>query len=575
MPRAPTLRVRALADLARQLRFGSELAAARQLERTEKLLLELLAQHAEGTQSPALPESWVVFRITGLRTDDEREGPDKPTSERGQPASIVMDALLSDLAALISRLSSASRQTAKTLPGRWLSVDDLRARWGVSAKTLERAQRQGLASRRVSLARGRERSVFSMEMVRAFERAFGAPGQRRRFTSRIASSERAAIIRRAIAYHARLGWSLHRCAARLAMRHGRTRQGIARVLREHDRRSTTPIFHERGPVRAAEARLIDQRVRSGEAIAQIATSVGRSPASAYRLAHAARARWLRQLQLQASTSPMFARPDAGEVFLGTREVGSGLGQSGTMSLRVFADLARSHAPPDVERELALASACAFLVWRAQGAIARLLPGSTRLAHHIDLIETDLRWASRLKAELVRDHLPGAVRSAQSRLDTPLESLETSKAAAIARCVLDATIEAIDAFDPFKGGRLAAPITVWVSRAIARWVQGEREAPARAATRAQPRAQPRARPLHEIEIDDWTRRVHPWQTVLEPPPELAQSLKKLSERDRLVLERRFGYDGSPPASGVQVARELGTSVSVIRAIERRAVASIRS
>ena len=56
MPRLSALRTRALAELARQLRFESADAARRQLGRAEQLAVELLEGAAEKDAAPAFPE---------------------------------------------------------------------------------------------------------------------------------------------------------------------------------------------------------------------------------------------------------------------------------------------------------------------------------------------------------------------------------------------------------------------------------------------------------------------------------------------------------------------------------------
>src|SRR5205823_1057158 len=108
MPRLPTLRTRVLQELARQLRFESAGAARRQLARAEELALQLLEESGPaGAAGPdRFPEEWVVFRITGLRTEPAG-GPGDGVVARG--------ALLSDLPALIDRLSAAAKLTERDL----------------------------------------------------------------------------------------------------------------------------------------------------------------------------------------------------------------------------------------------------------------------------------------------------------------------------------------------------------------------------------------------------------------------------------------------------------------------------
>ncbi|MCW5765942.1 MAG: hypothetical protein KIT68_08190, partial [Phycisphaeraceae bacterium] len=130
MPPSSRLRVSALAELARQLRFIPAEAARRHLARVEALA---------GRVDPAgtYPEDWVVLQVTGFRPD------------LAEPALIVGAALIADLPALAERLSITARQRADDLaPGQWLTAGELTARWHVTPRTLARLRRRGLLCRR-------------------------------------------------------------------------------------------------------------------------------------------------------------------------------------------------------------------------------------------------------------------------------------------------------------------------------------------------------------------------------------------------------------------------------------------
>ena len=87
MPAFAKLRIAALDDLARQLRFAPPETLRRQLERAEQLAAEI-------DPSINYPEDWIVFRITGYRAD------------MPAPATIVGEALLGDIGILVERLSA-------------------------------------------------------------------------------------------------------------------------------------------------------------------------------------------------------------------------------------------------------------------------------------------------------------------------------------------------------------------------------------------------------------------------------------------------------------------------------------
>ncbi len=89
MPPLPRLRVSALGELAKQLRFAPREALLRDIERAEALAGEIDPERT-------YPEDWIVFRITGYRARID------------EPAQVVGAALLGDLSALLRRFAGAA-----------------------------------------------------------------------------------------------------------------------------------------------------------------------------------------------------------------------------------------------------------------------------------------------------------------------------------------------------------------------------------------------------------------------------------------------------------------------------------
>jgi transposase len=585
MPRLPTLRTPVLQELARQLRFESAEAARRQLVRAEELALQLLDE--AGKDGPeAYPEEWVVFRVTGLRTE-----------AAGGGGVVMRGALMGDLPALIDRLSAAAKLTESDLPGPakrasmdgttggraasatpskqstpvWLSVAELCARWRVSRKTLERYRRLGLVSRRIGLGRGRERVVYAAAHVGAFERAQAARVAGAGEFSRMDARVRERLVRRAARYRARFGWTLHRCARRLAAREGRSVEAVRRVLRRHDERADRPLFDEPGPLDSEQRAWVERTARRGGSVSGAAGRVRKSRATAYRVVGERRVERLRELDLRGPVGPTFARKDAGEVLLGHAAAREGLGVPGAASVGELVRLAAAIEPEPAEFERARAGACWYLVWSAARALDGLAKHGARVRGGvgIDRIETWLLWASRIKAEMVRSQTPLLVRAIESQTGRAIGGIPGGALRELCEIGLEALIEGVERFDPFKGGRLAAPAGMGVSRAVSRWLRDEKERLG-PATRAAARSD-----LEQQALGDWAMRVHPWQGWLDAPAGVRERVGELGEKERRVVEMRFGWGerGGPPRTMEETAVALGTTATRVSAMQRGAVARL--
>jgi hypothetical protein len=315
-------------------------------------------------------------------------------------------------------------------------------------------------------------------------------------------------------------------------------------------------------------------------------------------------------------SPVFERDDAEEVLLGAGAVAAGLRPDWPTSASELLREARAQQAPDAHAEQQRAAAYRYLLWRSHVEIRALASLSTTsraakartpgrgpragvgakggLARRVEQIETWLTWASRLKCELVRSQLGLIVRTidvslseqaAESRQRgqpararaASIEAIGDERAREVINVALAAAIEGVERFDPFQGGRLAAPVGLAVGRAVGRWVAAHGDRAARKG--APPLPLPatgrsvgasEGRPL----LDDLATRMHPWQAWIEPPPGTRERTRQLPPDDpaRRVMEMRWGWtaDGAHPRSAAEVGFALGMRPMRVRMIERRAL-----
>ncbi|MBI2760005.1 MAG: hypothetical protein HYX51_01085 [Chloroflexi bacterium] len=534
MPPLAKMRSTALADLAAQFRFLPAATARRQLTQAEGLLT-LIQPEAN------YPEDWLVHHLTGYRPETDA------------PALIAGSALLADLAALVDRLSVSAAYRSGELPG-WLSLADLCSRWRVSRKTVERYRRRGLLARRVHDEQsGKPAARFSPRTVEAFETKESGLLARAAKFSRLSNRERARALRDTATYTRRLGLSRTAAAQRLSKRLGRSPEALRQALVKAGARAGTARLT---PRQAAE---IERLYR--EALTPPRTLARRfniSPATVHRVVRTAHARRLRSLGLPRdaptpSTLTALLARDANRL---------GLGLPAPPTLHAALADAQTREWPDAKVERSRTMALRGLLARAGAAIAAwpAAPGATA----IDRVRTDLLWAARLKAELVRTQTRLLLGTIEGR--TPdglaLADLPARQAAALWATGLAAASAAVDRFDPARGGRLAAPVGIALNRALAGWFGAHRSL-ARAAASA------------DTPMPDWTRTVCPWQAWCEPPEGLRAAMGLAAPADRELLMPRLGWLVSEPTTIERLAQELGLSVAAAATAERRALRRVLS
>lgn len=577
MPRLPEPRTPALRELARQLRFQPADASRRQLKRTESLALQLLTEHEPDREWPV---EWVVFRITGYRTEDQA------TSLTG---TVRGENLLGDLGALVTILSAAGGEGEDALrkaePERWLTVEELCARWSVTRQTLDRYRALGLIARRVRVHRiagertPPQRALFDLQFVRAFEAMHAKLLKRAGSFSRTDAAAGDEMYRRAARYRQRLGWSLTRIAEHLAPRFDRSVGAVRRAILDADARLDTQVFASRVALRAGGRSEIVREFRRGDSVNELAAKSGRSRASVYRMVAAERARRLRALNLIGPVRPDLADDRVAAKILDTPHATTGLGRPLPHTIAELLEQAQE-TEPAAARERALGATYCLLRLRSAHAIVVLGPSPTILGRAseqrspsaainpnggIDWIETHLRWASRIKAELVRSQLALLLRTIESQLGLALTDLPGATAVDLVGVLAAALFEAADRHDPFKGGRLAAPAGLALNRAAAKWAE---EHPREASPHA-PRALARASPSHARLDHIWTS-LTPWTVWLEPPPGVRDRIEGLKGMGREVLIARLGWDAKPPRTVAATARELALTSQAVTRAERAAM-----
>jgi len=544
MPAFPAIRTGALARLADELKFVPMQAARRHVTAAEALWALVEPQ-------TTYPEDWIAARITGFRPDV------------AEPELIAGEALLADLGAFVERLSVRAEYRTEELAG-WLTVNEVCQRWNITKRSLERYKRSGLMTRRAKRGDRRTVLLYNPASVEAFEKKNPDVLAKAGAFSRMSEADRLRIERRAERYARLFKCSRYAAAKRIAPVVGRSIEAVRLALAERDAGASP--FRLTTPISAESARLIARAFRVNISAVLIAKRLKKSVAAVTRACLFYRARELFDAASDDAAAESAEKGAVSADVLAHADVTSGLGRPASRSVPEAVAEAMLGGWPDAGRERRLIESYHVLRRRAQTRLASLTQKPS--AGGFDTVVTDLRWASRLKAELVRGEIMLLLKTVETQVQKPLIDLEPAEATLLYRAGIAAIVESIDRFDTSRGGRLAAPAGLALSRAVTRWVQSRyaRRTAGRAAAMA-PAPQ---------DLPDWTRAVDVWQPMTEPDCRLREAALLLAESlpaEAAVLQRRFGWaDGSPPQLTDAIAATLGKSVP---SVTRREHAAIRA
>ncbi len=486
-------------DALAELRRAPRKVVLRALERLEAAIATL------DTESD-VPAGWFLTTASGY--------------DMHVPGRVPGEAALIDACALVEALSAAADTKPDEVPEASLGVKELAEKWNVAERTLHRYRAKGLAARTVRSGRTR-RLAFTPDAIAAFEARRGEVIEGAKSFTRLTSDERERAVARAAELQAN-GQTPNAAARTIAAELCRSHEAIRQLLQRNSESSTAWTDRERRLALRAHDRFLEP--------ADIASRLKRDTGATRRIIDAQRLERLRELGLE----PMvIAEPPMPKLPLGA--------PGPTLLSDLVAEMRDPHTPDRIAERQTTAYA-RFLTARAARTIAEMHAAKLR-AEPIDAAETDLLWAARLRVEALRPMLGIVLRGIEARLGDDIESLPARLATSRLQLALAAAAEAAHRYDPSRGGRLSAAVTVAVDR-----VASDTPPPDKASTAAK-------RSFTQSRIDDWTRRVSPWQAFLEAPRFLRAGLHTLPDDRRALLEARYGL-GERPHSLAELADRFG-------------------
>ncbi len=526
MPRVATFRITAIGELCRQLLYAPPETRHRHMQAAENLAGEIEQNHN-------YPEDYVIFRITSYRPDSD-----------DSPAMFVGEVLMGDLATLVERLSRSLQLSWQDDGREAILIDDIARQLNISTKTIQRYRKQGLVCHYVTFSDGVQRlACFDDVLKRYVQRNPMRVSQASHFT-RLGKQTEIEIIAEARKMYHEQRLTLSTAAEQLAEKYNRAHETIRSLLHRYDKRAAEPIFSQRGPLTDRDSRLIYRAFTFGVPTGLLADRFAKTRTTINRVVNEHRAQLLRPLSLEHVPIPMLDRKDAESVILGANSVIADLCDlPAKLDALEIIEAAHEIAEENEQVEQALLAALNLLKRRAAKAIKGL--SEKPAASVLDSIETDLRWATMIKAALIGRCLPAAIAAIEQSIGRPLKNQPSEDIRLLLGLSISVAGEAVDAIDLSRGQRLSHTCSFMMDRALAH--RQVRSASKRAASR---------HVSGSIIIDYPFAALDPWQTWLDLRPDLRGFISMLDDKQlEAIVTKRYGIAGNRPMKVSELADEF--------------------
>ncbi|MCH5374195.1 MAG: RNA polymerase subunit sigma-70, partial [Planctomycetes bacterium] len=281
-----------------QVRFAPRLKKLEQLERAERLLVEI-------DPLKTYSYEYLCFRITDYRP------------ELSPQMTLSGEEARHDVRLFVEDVSDAADICVSDLPEQVHTVEDLSRMFHVSPKTISRWREQGLVSRRLIFDGGRKRLGFLQSSVDRFVSVNLRRVKRGEQFSHLTRTERSEIVDRARRL-ANAGAGQSETARRIAKHMNRSVETIRYTLKQFDRKHPDlAIFPDNsGPLTEDMKEKIYQEYRRGVPISDLSSRHHRTRNSIYRVANEMRAKRIQELPLDFIHNEQFERSDAEPEILG-------------------------------------------------------------------------------------------------------------------------------------------------------------------------------------------------------------------------------------------------------------------
>ncbi|HMP04043.1 MAG TPA: sigma-70 family RNA polymerase sigma factor [Gemmatales bacterium] len=539
--------IRQLKD--QQVRFAPLEKRQEQLNRLERLL-------AEVEPNRTFPYQYVCFRITDYRTEQF-------------PKLLISGADLEhDLRLFIRDLAETVPPVPlEDVPEEVLTLDDLADRLKVSTKTLNRWRHQGLVTRWV-LSKGRRKVAVRQSLLQRFLDANKDRVERGSRFSQMSAAERARILARArrlarIAPHRFMD-----ICQRIARKMNRSVETIRYTLKNHDRANPrSAIFaRHKEQLSAEDKQAIYNAYRRGMGVEALADRFSRTRTSILRIINEVRAQRLKAQLIDYIPHESFDDSEEAAAILAPMpnlaeyEASRAKARS-SVPTGLPPELATLYEVPLLsrEQEAHLFRKMNFLKHQAAKLRDRMEPGKARTAD-LEQIEAWLLDAQAIKEQLI---------SANMRLVVSIAKRHVNSADNFFELLSDGNlslIKAVDKFDYSRGFKFSTYASWAIMKNFARSIPEEKVRRDRYMTGSEE--------MFEFAADNRSDERAALAGAEQAKREVNRLLDTLSERERRIMQLRFGLDAEQGLTLEQVGKDQGITKERVRQLEARSLSKLR-
>ena len=539
MSRYNSTSIRELAE--QQVRFAPQGVRNKQVAQAEEFLLAV-------DSSVEYPFRDVCHAITGYRPDS---------------SSVISGADLShDLRCFIEDLSSSLDVSVEELSEPAFTVQEVSARFNVSAKTVDRWRDRGLASRRMNV-NGRKRVVIPKSTLDRFVQVHRDEIERGSNFRQMSESEREAIILAARTL-ASAGHGLTEVSRQLGEKYGRATETVRYTLRDFDKsHPENAIFPKvSGQISPEHQSLIFDLHSQGVSVADLARRFSRSKPAIHTILADVRLRRLKSTPIDYMDSEEFHEEGAEKVICGVAPDYDESQSKVRVPSGLPAYLAELYKVPLLNKpqEQYYFRKMNFLKWRA-AELQKSLTSRRASSSVVKKIEGLLDEANAVKNLLTRSNLRLVVSIAKRHLKPGVNFFELVSDGNMS------LIRAIEKFDYARGNKFSTYASWAIMKNYARSVPAEHTRLDRFRTG-----------YEEVFYDSQDSRGNAFAEELTNKAQrkaILDILEELNGRERKVISYRFGLSKeSEPETLEQVGNRLGVTKERVRQIEVRTLEKLR-